>query len=272
LELEVSFRSLADWLAYRDANPALFDFANFDEWGGSVLRDGCTEPLTRARLQGSQLTASESWREGLAHRGVSSRTRAVMRTLERVIEEQQLSSPRIYAAEGLTAFALRMRGLFPRFIGSEFTLDSDRREWMFPIPFEDVQNLSFATDTFDIVSTNEVLEHVPSIDKALTELCRVLRPGGWHVGTVPFAFMDEKSIRRAVLNERDEIEHLLEPEYHGDPMGPSGVLVFETPGWDLVDRALRAGFSHAEMRFIVSLRDGIVSEHIGGVFVFCCQK
>ncbi len=272
MELEVNFRSLTEWQNFRDENPNLCEFATFDEWGNSVLRKGCTEPLTGVEIEGSQLTGTDSWREGLAYRGVSSRTRAVMRILAGIIEEQQLNSPRIYAAEGLTAFALRMRGLFPRFLGSEFTLDAERREWMFPIPFEDVQNLSFGSDSFDLVSTNEVLEHVPSIDEALKDLCRVLRPGGWHVGTVPFGFMSNESIRRAVLNDRNEIEHLLEPEYHGDPMGDSGVLVFETPGWDILDRAVAAGFARAEMRFIISLRNGIVSEHIGGVFVLCCQK
>jgi ubiquinone/menaquinone biosynthesis C-methylase UbiE len=59
--------------------------------------------------------------------------------------------------------------------------------------------LSLPSDTFDLVSSNEVLEHVPYLDKALSEICRVLKSGGWHIGTCPFRFMNEESQRRARL-------------------------------------------------------------------------
>jgi len=272
MEQMLSFCGFEDWLEFRSTSPLSADPVNFDRWGSQVAASGCIEPLTNKTINGSRIQVGSSWREGLVYEGINSRGRAVMRIIELIIAEQQLSSPRIYASEGLTAFALRMRSLFPRFIGSEFTLDPEHRRWMYPIPFEDLQRLSMATDTFDIVSTNEVLEHVPSVDKALGEICRVLRPGGWHVGTVPFNYFSQESTQRAKLSPTGDIVHILEPEYHGDPMNAGGVLVFETPGWDILDRALAAGFARAEMRFFVSLRYGIVSEHIGGVFVFCCQK
>ena len=186
--------------------------------------------------------------------------------------EQALATPRIYAAEGLTAFALRLRGLYPRFLGSEFTTSPERREWMYPIPCEDLQSLSLPTASFDLVSTNEVLEHVPSIDRALAEIARVLRPGGWHFGTVPFFYFEDIGKVRAVLDERGRIIHLEEPEYHGDPMNEGGVLVFEMPGWDLIERARAAGFRDAFMRLMISKEHGVLSEHIGGVLIFCCQK
>ena len=195
-----------------------------------------------------------------------------MLCMEDVINGQQLASPRIYAAEGLTAFAMRMRGLYPRFLGSEFTFDQVRKEWMYPIPLEDLQNLSLPDGAFDIVSTNEVLEHVPSIDSALEEIARVLRPGGWHIGTVPFYYFYENGERRAILDGDGNIVHLLEPQYHGDPMNEGGVLVFEIPAWDIIERAHRAGFKDAFMRFVVSARHGAVAEHIGGILVLCCEK
>jgi SAM-dependent methyltransferase len=45
--------------------------------------------------------------------------------------------------------------------------------------------LPFATDTFDVVVSNDVLEHVASLDASLDEIARVLRPGGRFVGFVP---------------------------------------------------------------------------------------
>ncbi len=52
-------------------------------------------------------------------------------------------------------------------------------------PGEDIQNLTFADQSFDMVLTNHVLEHVPDDGRALAELARVLRPRGIAVITVP---------------------------------------------------------------------------------------
>ena len=82
---------------------------------------------------------------------------------------------------------------------------------------------------FHIVSTNEVLEHAPSIDAALAEIYRALRPGGWHIGTAPFAMGQHEFIRKAKL-EGGNVTHLTEPEYHGNPVDERGSLVFEIPG------------------------------------------
>ncbi|HEX3905121.1 MAG TPA: class I SAM-dependent methyltransferase [Polyangia bacterium] len=42
----------------------------------------------------------------------------------------------------------------------------------------DIEDLPFAADSFDLVLLNEVLEHVPNQERALTEARRVLRRGG----------------------------------------------------------------------------------------------
>lgn len=42
----------------------------------------------------------------------------------------------------------------------------------------DVQQLDFGDDEFDCVVANWVLYHVPDLDRALSEIARVLRPGG----------------------------------------------------------------------------------------------
>ncbi|MFM7853918.1 MAG: class I SAM-dependent methyltransferase, partial [Flammeovirgaceae bacterium] len=43
---------------------------------------------------------------------------------------------------------------------------------------QDVQQLTFADATFDIVTSNQVFEHVPDDVKVYAECLRVLRPGG----------------------------------------------------------------------------------------------
>lgn len=40
------------------------------------------------------------------------------------------------------------------------------------------QRFPYADDTFDLIHTNQVIEHVPNVDHFLQEIFRVLRPGG----------------------------------------------------------------------------------------------
>ncbi len=49
----------------------------------------------------------------------------------------------------------------------------------------DITRLPFADGTFDSASSAETLEHIPGHEDAVSELARVLSPGGWLVGTVP---------------------------------------------------------------------------------------
>jgi SAM-dependent methyltransferase len=50
----------------------------------------------------------------------------------------------------------------------------------------DIHQLPFADNTFDTVLCNHVLEHVADDIKAMREINRVLKPGGWAILQVPF--------------------------------------------------------------------------------------
>lgn len=52
----------------------------------------------------------------------------------------------------------------------------------------DVTRLGFADNTFDVVVSSECIEHTPSPETAVSELIRVLRPGGILVVTCPNRF------------------------------------------------------------------------------------
>ena len=51
------------------------------------------------------------------------------------------------------------------------------------------EELPFPDESFDFVNMNEVIEHVDDPDQALSELHRVLRPGGEAYVSVPHRFM-----------------------------------------------------------------------------------
>lgn len=60
---------------------------------------------------------------------------------------------------------------------------------------EDVTNLSFADNTFDVVLSNQVMEHIMDESKFLTELLRVLKPGGLFLLNFPVYMGLEKLFR-----------------------------------------------------------------------------
>lgn len=111
---------------------------------------------------------------------------------------------------------------------------------------EDVQRLSFADASFDLVSHTEVFEHVPDDLAGFAEICRVLRPGGLMVFTVPVNSAP-RTVERARLGS-DGVEHLLPPAWHSDLIrGEGRVLVFRDYGLDLPARVCAAGFASAEL-------------------------
>jgi SAM-dependent methyltransferase len=109
-------------------------------------------------------------------------------------------------------------------------------------PEEDIQALSWPDASFDLVLTSETLEHVPDPRRALRETCRVLRPGGRHVFTVPVDPALEATRSREGLP----------PEHHGRGGGPYGLvtrradmLVHTDFGRDLPDVVRAEGFDVA---------------------------
>jgi ubiquinone/menaquinone biosynthesis C-methylase UbiE len=42
----------------------------------------------------------------------------------------------------------------------------------------DIQNISYPDNTFDIIIANSMLYHIPNLEKAVSEVYRVLKPGG----------------------------------------------------------------------------------------------
>jgi len=49
----------------------------------------------------------------------------------------------------------------------------------------DICNLPFEDNSYDIIFCNHVLEHIPNDTKAMQELFRVMKPGGWGVFQIP---------------------------------------------------------------------------------------
>jgi SAM-dependent methyltransferase len=94
---------------------------------------------------------------------------------------------------------------------------------------EDIAQLTFRDGSLELIVSSDVLEHVPDLGAAFGETARVLVPGGVHLFTVPTR---DSTQPRAVI-DNGSVRHLLEPEYHLDPLSPHGILAFWNIGLDL---------------------------------------
>jgi ubiquinone/menaquinone biosynthesis C-methylase UbiE len=99
--------------------------------------------------------------------------------------------------------------------------------------------LTFPDEKFDIVITEDVLEHVRDYKKALLEIYRVLKNGGVNIFTIPFLFNKETIVRIDTSSENDI--HLLPPEYHGDNIHGK-IIAYRTFGIDLYKTLRDIGF------------------------------
>ena len=127
---------------------------------------------------------------------------------------------------------------------------------------QDAENQSFEDESFDLVVTQDVFEHIFDIDAAFGEIARTLRPGGSHIFTTPLVNKTRPTVARAIRDADGTVRHLVEPEYHSNPVDDGGSLVTWHFGFDLATRILE----HAAMPTMIVSMDrldlGIRAEYI----------
>ncbi|NEX17198.1 MAG: hypothetical protein C1943_11335 [Halochromatium sp.] len=206
--------------------------------------DFLVDYLGASGADGDQL--EPNWRERLlCPCGLNNRVRAALHILNRYC--QPPANAVFYLTEQVTPLYRWVAQRFQNTVGSEYLGDQVAlgTKTSRGIRNESVMALSFSDATFDYVLSFDVLEHVPNYQKGLSELCRVLKPGGYLVLSVPFVVHHAETIVRARLGQDGSIEHLLPAEYHGDPLTEAGCLCFYHFGWDLLETCRTAGFSEA---------------------------
>jgi SAM-dependent methyltransferase len=125
---------------------------------------------------------------------------------------------------------------------------------------EDISQLSFDDCKFDALICMEILEHVPNYQKSLREMLRVLKPEGRAILTFPWLGSSTYShLTRAEIRPDGSINHILEPEYHGDPASKEKILSFRSFGWQVLDELRQAGFRKATAEFILGPLHGYMS-------------
>lgn len=184
-----------------------------------------------------------------------------MRAAIQAVEMHEPSDATIYIMEQKTPLFSYFQARHPGLVGSEYLngavalgdCDADG------IRNEDATRLTFADASFDCLLSFEVLEHVPDFRVALREARRVLRDGGRFYFTVPFIPTIHDHLIRARIEE-GKVVHILEPEWHGDPVTGEGILCFQHFGWAMLDDLRASGFSSVEVLAFDQIEYGYYTE------------
>lgn len=226
----------------------------------------CRACARTTQLRTGPAPAPGEWKnllEGMAcpHCGLNGRMRLCLQVVEEEILE--LDAPRAAVLERITPLFPQLAKRLPGLIGCEFVGGGLRggsvhKVHGIDVRHENFMDLSFADGSLDLLLHFDVLEHVPDAHVALQNAFRVLKPGGKTIFSCPFYHNLPHNLVRAVM-QNGELQHLLPPCYHGNPMSGAGSLVYIHPTWDIMELLPELGFSEARIGLSYNPVEGTVS-------------
>ncbi len=106
---------------------------------------------------------------------------------------------------------------------------------------QSLEALTFGDDQFDLVISSDIMEHVRHPWVGFADIFRVLKPGGYHIFSIPLHFpMPSKTQSRVDTSGKLDI-YIMEPHYHGNGVGGKS-LVYTEFGADITDYLTDIGY------------------------------
>lgn len=158
------------------------------------------------------------------------RSRAIIHVLQMSFPEYRSMAIHESSASGPASEKLRRE--CKQYVRTNFYGDVLPGSYKAGIRCEDLEHMTFADESFDLVITQDVLEHVLTPANAFAEIARTLRPGGAHVFTVPYYL---RQTRTRAMSSPEGIVYLAEKDYHLNPISEKGALVVTEWGIDICD-------------------------------------
>lgn len=149
-----------------------------------------------------------------------------------------------------------------QYIASQFYANKPLGSFVNGVRNENLENQTFEDESFDLVVTSDVMEHIYEPEKAFKEIHRTLKPGGAHIFSVPIINKHKPTQRWANKGKNGEPEFLFEPEWHGNPVDAKGSPVTMHWGYDIVDFIKAQTGDDCHIEYIDDLKFGIRAEYI----------
>ena len=112
----------------------------------------------------------------------------------------------------------------------------------------DVQEIPIEDGSFDCVICNHILEHVEDDRKALDEIYRVLRKGGWGVILSPVELEREKTFEDDTITDREERTRIFGQYDHRRIYGRDYAERLQEAGFEVYDIPYKEAFTAAEQQ------------------------
>lgn len=189
------------------------------------------------------------------------RERALMLTITK--EYPNWKTLKIHeSSPGLRGHSLTLKKNVDNYIASQFFSDENLGGIVNGFRNEDLEQQTFEDESFDLVITSDVMEHVYEPAKAFKEIHRTLKIGGAHIFSVPLINKHQKTEIWAIKDKNGNPQFINEPEWHGNPIDEKGSPVTMHWGYDIIDFIKRCTNANCNIVYIDDLNYGIRAEYI----------
>ena len=127
----------------------------------------------------------------------------------------------------------------------------------------DLHQAPFKDNEFDVIFCNHVLEHVADAHQCMSELYRIMKPGGWGIFQVPLDTTKEKTLEDPnIVSEADREKYYWQKDH---------VRLF---GLDYKDKLALVGFDVTVDDFVNTLGEKLVDRYRlpAGEMLYVCRK
>lgn len=121
----------------------------------------------------------------------------------------------------------------------------------------DIQQIPLTDGSFDAVICNHIMEHVEDDLKAMRELCRVLRPGGWGIILSPVDLGRETTFEDNSITDPDERTRIFGQYDHRRIYGRDYAERLAEAGFEVEDCDYRSEFTPEEQSLYALCDDHI---------------
>lgn len=127
----------------------------------------------------------------------------------------------------------------------------------------DICNLPFEDNKYDVILCNHVLEHIPDDHKAMQELYRILKPGGWAILQTPLELDRKHTFEDHTIIDKKERAKIFGQYDH--------VRIY---GVDFFDRLRKVGFKVDEVNYINKFSNEEIKKYslLKGEIIPVCYK